>query len=338
MTSPEPSATLGHESIRDRLFRVSKARLLPSTYLFWGPDGVGKRRVSLEWARSLLCAGDPEDTLDQCSSCRHFETSGVASHPDISILKPDSEGESIRIDPAREFLSSLSSPPLIGRRRLGLIDDAHRMTTEASNALLKTLEDPPENTILILLTHIPDALLPTIRSRCLSVRFNPVSPERLLPLLDRLAPGLSPAQRNALLFLSRGAPGKISQAIESGDQELLVRILDLLSAPPDGFPFDAEILQALSTQEGFTLFIDTLESMLGALYRRDAGLPCDPLFEVPRSRLGDLSSLPPFKRERFHDRVQHLRTLQVYNINRGLAIEELLWDWRDTLISLKTRP
>ncbi len=338
MTIPEHSATLGHEPIRERLSRVGKSRLLPSTYLFCGPDGVGKRRVSLEWGRSLLCTGDPEDTHDPCPSCRHFETSGHASHPDISILKPDSEGEPIRIDAAREFLSSLSSPSLIGRRRLGLIDDAHRLTTEASNALLKTLEDPPENTILILLTHIPDALIPTIRSRCLSIRFNPVPHEKLLPLLDRLVPGLSQAHRNALLFLSRGAPGKISQAIESGERELLLRILDLLCAPPDGFPFDAEILQALSTPEGFTLFIDTLESMLLALYRRDAGLPCDPLFEGSRSRLDDLSSLPPLKREGFHDRVQHLRTLQVYNINRGLAIEELLWDWRDTLTSLKTRP
>lgn len=338
MTDVLSMPIIGHESIRSRLARMSAAVALPSTYLFWGPEGVGKSRVAMEWARTLLCTGTPADPRDGCPSCLAFDPSGPGTHPDVSILKPDSDGESIRIDPARAFLSSLSSPPLLGRRRLGLIDDAHRLTAEASNALLKTLEDPPENTVLILLTHNPDWLLPTIRSRCLLVRFNPLPTDTLLPIIEREAPGLSPAQKNVLLFLSRGAPGKISQAASSGDRDLLERILDLLSGPADGFPFDADVLQALSTQEGFALFVDTMESMLGAMYLRDAGLPTDPVFSETGPRLPGFVSLPPRKRERFHDRVQHLRTLQIYNINRSLAVEDLLWDWRDALSSLKTRP
>ncbi|MHB8421323.1 MAG: hypothetical protein ACYC9S_02525 [Leptospirales bacterium] len=337
MTQPGESSGIlqGHQALRERLRQIALRPSLPSTYLFSGPEGTGKKQIALEWGKFLLCA-DPEHPLNlPCESCRLFAPSSLADHPDLLLLPPkDSEEEEgrILIDQTRKFISDLTNAPLFGTRRVGIINNAHKLTEPAANSLLKTLEDPPDRTVIILITHLPDALLPTVRSRTLSISFPPRPRAEMEKILDSLCPDTPPVEREAMLFLSRGAPGQLKNLINaSSTRSLLRQIVNLLGAQGGTVPFDPDSISLLSDEEGFTLFLDTLEALLLDLYRQDAGLPGDPVLEQA-SRIPVIKErIPHLKRSSFHDRVQELRTLQIHNINRGLAVEELLLDWNEAI-------
>lgn len=336
------SITLGHCALRDRLRQIARRPSIPSTYLFSGPEGGGKRQIALEWSKLLLCT-DPDHSQDlPCESCRLFSTLSLVDHPDLVFL-PDKAAEEeegrILIDQTRKFISDLANAPLFGTRRVGLINNAHKLTEPAANSLLKTLEDTPDRTVIILITHLPDTLLSTIRSRALSIAFPPRPREEMEKILDRISPGLHPPDRDALLFLSRGAPGQLKNLLDSSStREILRQIVDLLVTSGRPSPFDPDSVALLSDEEGFTLFLDTIEAILLDLYRQDARIPGDPVLSQPsrRSLLGE--RVPHLKRSFFHDRVQELRTLQVHNINRSLAVEEFLWDWHEALTTSTNRP
>ncbi len=327
----------GYRGLRDRLARISRHPSLPSTYLFWGPEGTGKRQIAIEWSKSLLCAnpGHPPDLA--CGSCRLFLPPSTADHPDLLLLpgRDEEDGDkegNILIDQTRKFIADLTNAPLYSPRRVGIVNNAHKLTTAASNSLLKTLEDPPDDTVLILVTHLPDALLPTVRSRALSIAFPPLPRLEMERILNRLSPGLPPLEREALLHLSRGAPGRLQSLISSPSTcQLLQQIISLLLDSRNGPPFDPDNIAQLSDEEGFTLFLDTVEALLLSLYRQDASVQGDELLEQGSRKAGLAVRLPHLKRTHFHDRVQQLRTLQVHNINRGLAVEELLWDWKEAI-------
>ncbi|MHB1285984.1 MAG: hypothetical protein ACYCYP_05370 [Leptospirales bacterium] len=331
------SLFLGYRELRERLEQISRHPSLPSTYLFWGPEGTGKRQVALEWSKSLLCAnpGHPPDLA--CVSCRLFLPPSTADHPDLLLLPArvdddeDKEGN-ILIDQTRKFIADLTNAPLYSPRRVGIVNNAHKLTDAASNSLLKTLEDPPDNTVLILVTHLPDALLPTVRSRALSIAFPPLPRLEMERILDRLSPGLPTLEREAVLHLSRGAPGRLQTLISSRSTcQLLQQIISLLVDSRNGPPFDPDNIAQLSDEDGFTLFLDTVEALLLSLYRQDASVQGDSILEQGSRQSGLAIRLPHLKRTHFHDRVQQLRTLQVHNINRGLAVEEFLWDWKEAI-------
>ena len=315
------------------LLVASRTLSIPATYLFHGPKGLGKKQTALLWSRYLLCTdpGHPEDA--PCPSCAQFEKSRPdrnVLHPDILELSPG-EGTSIPIDETRRFIADLSSAPLLGSRRTGILVDAHSMTESAANSLLKTLEDPPDKTLIILVTPYPDNLLPTLLSRTLSVAFSgrPQSEmEEQLALLD--GNSLSPAEKDMLLLFSRGAPGQLRPLRDSPQWPLFDKLPRILTRPKKGTLFDMDLIPLLSDPAGFPFLLDTIESLLLDLYRLDASQNARTSLPVP-SELADI--LPHLKREEFHDRVQRLRTLTIHNINRSLAVEELLWDWNETLAS-----
>ena len=334
----EPSGSFpGYHDLRARLNLISRQPSLPSTYLFWGPEGTGKRQIALEWSKSLLCA-DPGHPPDRpCDSCRLLTPDCPAEHPDLLLLpvrnedSADKEGH-ILIEQTRQFIADLTNAPLYSPRRVGVVNNAHKLTVPAANSLLKTLEDPPDKTVIILVTHLPDALLPTVRSRALSIAFPPLPRTEMEQILDRLSPGLPPVEREAILFLSRGAPGQLRNLLAApSTRNLLRQIIGLLVTFRDKSPFDPDSVALLSDEEGFTLFLDTIEALLLNLYRQDASVQGDPVFERESLQSGLAGRLPHLKRAFFHDRVQQLRTLQVHNINRGLAVEELLWDWNEAI-------
>jgi len=114
----------------------------------------------------------PVDACDECSSCRKIDSS---THPDLLVIAPE-KGE-IRVDEIRGVEDTLSFKPYEGRRKVVIIDDAHTMNQSAANAFLKTLEEPPEESLLVLVTPHPDMLPETIRSRCSQITFTPLSPD-----------------------------------------------------------------------------------------------------------------------------------------------------------------
>jgi DNA polymerase-3 subunit delta' len=167
---------------------------IPHALLFTGIEGVGKHTAAITFAMALNCtapakigksAAQDEKEISTpngpCAGCRPCKKIQTGSHPDIIPIKP--QGQFIRIDQIRDLCRILSLKPYEARRRVVIVSDAHTMNPSAGNALLKILEEPPDQTILILIALRASELLPTILSRCQHIRFNPISRENLKAFL-----------------------------------------------------------------------------------------------------------------------------------------------------------
>ena len=199
------AAIRGHQRVCDFLRAAVANDRLPHALLFAGADGVGKRCVALALAAWRLCEGDADD--DACAQCAACHQVAAGSHPDLHVLTIASGKKEIGVDRARDVKRFTQLRPLRGSVKIAVINDAHMLTVAAQNALLKTLEEPPEHSLLILVANNPDALLPTVRSRCQRVQFTPLPPDAVIDILThdhRLAP--APAQQ--LAALAEGSPGR----------------------------------------------------------------------------------------------------------------------------------
>ena len=169
---------IGHRRLVALLSRAIARETLPATLLFAGPRGVGKRRVAVGLAETLNCPTPvttpdlPRDACGECASCRRIAR-GV--HPDVPVVEPGELG-SIKIEQVRDVVDRAGYRPFEGRRRLVIVDEAEAMVPAAQNALLKTLEEPPPASVFVLISSMPDALLPTVLSRCQRLRFGGLSP------------------------------------------------------------------------------------------------------------------------------------------------------------------
>jgi DNA polymerase-3 subunit delta' len=166
-------ALIGHHRVLALLTRAIARGTLPPALLLAGPKGVGKRRTALAIAETLNCldlrtAGDFEtDACGACASCRRIAR-GV--HPDVVVLEPGDTG-TIKIGEIRDVIDRANYRPFEGRRRAVVVDEADAMRPEAQAALLKTLEEPCPGSVFVLVSSMPDALLPTVQSRCPRLRF-----------------------------------------------------------------------------------------------------------------------------------------------------------------------
>jgi len=141
-------------------------------YLFIGKNGVGKQRLALEFTKAILCQEQGVDACDKCLACRKIDHS---NHPDLRIINIEEESNSIKIDQIRELQKDIAYKPYDSHRKVYIITDADKITTEAANSLLKTLEEPPDYAVIILLAEEVDKLLPTVISRCQQIQLNKVS-------------------------------------------------------------------------------------------------------------------------------------------------------------------
>ena len=165
---------IGHRRLTTLISGAIERESLPPTLLFAGPSGVGKWRVAVAAAQALNClepvrglSGMP---LDACGRCRSCDRIARGVHVDINALEPDDRA-SIKIDFVRDVLGRTGFRPFEGKRRVVLIREADTLEAAAQNALLKNLEEPPPGTVFILTTAVPGVLLPTVRSRCMRLRF-----------------------------------------------------------------------------------------------------------------------------------------------------------------------
>lgn len=194
----------GHQRVRDLLRAAVVNDRLPHALLFAGADGVGKRSLALALTAWLLCTEDGDDACGQCASCRQV-TAG--SHPDFQLIVVPASKKEIGVDRSREVKRFMQLRPLRGTLKVAVVDDAHMLTVAAQNALLKTLEEPPAHSLLILVADNPDALLPTVRSRCQRVQFAPLPTDTVVDILTH-DHGMSPATARQLAALAEGSPGR----------------------------------------------------------------------------------------------------------------------------------
>jgi DNA polymerase-3 subunit delta' len=216
---------LGHDPVKALVSRALREGRVPPALLFAGPQGVGKMILALAVARALLCEGEPGDACGRCPSCRRSER---RLHPDLMVVEPT--GVTIKIEQVRDAVREIAGRPFEGRARAFVIDDAHLMTEQAQNALLKSLEEPPRTSHVFLVTPAPQGLLPTVRSRCQLLRLGPL-PAGLLArhLEERLSLGPEEARlRAALASGSLGAALAFESDAFKERRERLLAVLERL--------------------------------------------------------------------------------------------------------------
>lgn len=192
-----------HDALWRQLQQRRAADRLPHALLLAGAAGLGKLTFARRLAQALLCASPDAggDACGQCRSCRLFQ---AGSHPDYRLAQPAEDGKVIKIDQVRELCAFLGYTPQYGGCKIALLAPAERLNVNAANSLLKTLEEPPGDCLLLLATAQPGRLPATVRSRCQTVSFSPPAPEIALPWLKaRIAGALDAA---ALLEAAGGAP------------------------------------------------------------------------------------------------------------------------------------
>lgn len=197
--------TRGHPAAQRLVERAIESGKPAHALLLAGPEGVGKTTLALDLAAGLLClAPDPADRpCRECTACRKVEH---GNHPDLHRLAPEGAGQQIRIGQVQGLSLELALLPLEGRFRIAIIEKAQRLNDDAQNALLKTLEEPPAQVVIVLAADDVAKLLPTVVSRCTRVRMGPVPADELSAILAER--GVADAARGAALArLTGGRPG-----------------------------------------------------------------------------------------------------------------------------------
>ena len=169
---------IGNEKIQELLKNAIKNNKASHSYLFIGTEGIGKKLIAQEFSKALLCLGENK-YCNTCKSCIEFDSQ---NNPDFNIIEPD--GNSIKIEQIREIQRKVAEKPIISSKKIYIINDSDKMTTEAQNCLLKTLEEPPEYITIILIGTNENAFLSTIKSRCTIIHFQDIPEDKIQKYLS----------------------------------------------------------------------------------------------------------------------------------------------------------
>ena len=303
----------------------------PHALLFEGMQGVGKSHFAFQLAQMLLCQGEPSDSgiCQSCASCKWFRS---GTHPDFVMLEPEEGKKQISIDSVRENSQKVFKTSHQNGYRILVIQPADAMTVAAANSLLKTLEEPPAQTLLILITDKPARLLPTIRSRATRLKFALPEPKQALSWLKEQGHDASTA--NGMLALSLGAPLRLH-----GDAETIGKILLDSQQWWKGWhsmlthQMNPVALAKQCAKADPSLFLNWLETLFRALIEMSARVEnnnstasvasYDVLFPG-LNQLIQQFSLPSLFRMR--DNVVELSQRQQSSLNWGLQLEALACD------------
>lgn len=207
--------------VKEQDFAVSSLRRalrfgkVATAYLLHGPAGVGKRTTALAFAKALNCAQASDDACGECPACRRIER-GI--HPDVTTVGLLPGRTRLLIEQIKEIERELVLAPFEARRRVYILEQVELMSPEATGAILKTLEEPPRDTVFMLLTDRPAVLAPTIVSRCQSLRFAPLKADTIQFLLEKN--GMAPEMA---LVISRLAQGSMERALGIDQEDFLQR-------------------------------------------------------------------------------------------------------------------
>lgn len=230
-----------HKEQWESFARMAKSDSLPHAILLSGPEGVGKHHFARHLVSANLCL-EPTVAGEACGQCKHCLLMEAKTYPDFVHVVPDEDKNTISIDEIRELISKLHLTRHFDAKKIALIEGADTMNTSAANALLKTLEEPPDETILILVTSAPLKLPATIRSRCQFVQFYSPTQEESLAWLETQS---SDVEWEPLLRVAQGAPLQAMQYHETDllDQRISVvqGFLEVFEANSDPIEIAARI-------------------------------------------------------------------------------------------------
>jgi len=320
---------IAQKRAKEILLRALSRDKLSHAYLFRGPQGVGKKTLAQSFAALINCkAPIDNDICGECESCRRF-----ASGTQVDYLDLTPEGRLIKIDAVRELKKKLAFPPFVEKYRVVLIPDIHQTMAkrEVANSLLKTLEEPPERTIMLLTADSSGVVLPTILSRCQVLLLNAVGPEELLPRL--LEDGS--LDEKAAWTLGALAGGSLGRAYELADGELLELRRDIVETICRGRLADPWVIEELISlaargaeiKDGLYELFDLLRLWLRDLLLLSFGVGGEHLANRDLQEIyEDIEGRWPLTA--LYEKLDHInragRYLQ-FNCNRVSVCETLFW-------------
>jgi DNA polymerase-3 subunit delta' len=333
---------IGNERAKEILRRMLRQRRVPGALLFAGESGLGKKLFALELARALNCrAPRGEEACGVCASCMRVGRFRFPSpddkeelrrivwgeHRDVGFVLPS--GRFITIEAVRELEHESNFRPYEGAARVFIVEEADRMNESASNALLKTLEEAPPTTHIILNTSRPASLLPTIRSRCQTVRFAPLAFGEVEKYLVETRARAGEEARLAAR-LSGGRPGvarEVNLDTYRNRRDAMLGVVEALASGTDRARLlrAAEELGDAKNKDEYEPRLDVLELLIRdlwmiALTGEGAGVVNEDL----RERLSRLAQgLRPSRASRWLSRVEGLRAQLAVNVNRRAATDAL---------------
>ena len=338
------SRLIGNDDVKESLRHLLKSGRVPGSLLFTGEVGIGKKLFALELAKAMNCRHRVGvEACDECSSCKRISRSTFppfgkddddqhrliwSEHADVAMARPYKN--IIRVKVMRELEREANFRPFEGAARIFIVEDADYMNESTSNALLKTLEEPPPTSHLVLTTSNPTALLPTIRSRCQTIRFAPIPPEAIRTFLvqEKKLPAADAE------LLSRTAGGSLGRALgtdidtyrERRDSMLDVLTALVLTGDRAQLLRAAEALAAPKDRDEYERRLDALEGLIRDAWALRLGRPDETI--VNGDLLRRLKAIAvEMKSEQagsWLTLIEELRGALEVNINRKIASDALL--------------
>ena len=266
------SDILGHEKPLSIINAYIEKSCFSGGFIFSGPEGIGKKTVAKIIAQKINCTALDNRPCGICSSCLKMEK---LQHPDLHII--ESNSSQVKIEDIRSLQKEASFRPYEGVMKVFIIDDAHRFNSEAANSLLKVLEEPPKDSLIILITHKPQNIFKTILSRCKVIRFSPLAIAVLADVLikDHLV------DRPLAHFLSFYSEGRMGLALRLKD----TKILEEKNRVFDSFTLSGRQLDRNLTahnKEQLRSYLNILASWFRDIYLLKAGIPDKELIHLDR--------------------------------------------------------
>ncbi len=238
---------LGHETAEKTMLAAHRSGRLHHAWLLAGPRGIGKATLAWRFARYLLCGqqqgglfgGEVTEGLDVAGDAPGRSLVDARSHPDLFHLRRSLNTDTgrmraeIAVDDVRDLGAFMHMTPAMGQWRVAIVDAADEMNRNSANAVLKILEEPPPNAVLLIVAHAPGRLLPTIRSRCRRLPMRALDDDIVVRLLGELAPEVREGEREVLARLAEGSIGRALELAGSGSLELYNDMVGVLATLPE---------------------------------------------------------------------------------------------------------
>lgn len=312
----------GQDQPIQRLKRAISQNQLPGSYLFVGPEGVGKKMTAETLAKTLNCQNETQDACDTCISCLKIEKH---QHPDVHCI--DSENsELIKIESIRQLHREINLKPYEGKTKVFIIDNAHKLTAEAANALLKILEEPPRDSLIILVSAKPALLFKTIISRCQVLKFYPTQRIELEEILKKDY-GLDNYLAHFLAYFSEGRLGCALRLKDTETFQEKNRIIDALAfAQGTSHKPDSQNLLG-QDKEGLRRSLNVLASWFRDIYLVKVGMPHSELINLDRKTqiLRSMSHYTLFDLDEILNSIANALLWLEQNVNMRLLISHLRW-------------
>ncbi len=329
------SRIIGNKHIINLLKKGIRQKTLYPSLVFHGIEGIGKKLTALNIAKGFNCQSPSNGPCDSCSVCKSIDHHNF---PDVRLILPEWYDErldkknrksfNLKIDQIREIIHNISLKPYIASKKIYIIDYAEMLTEEASNSLLKTLEEPPPYAIIILITTAYYSLLPTIRSRCWGVPFNPIPSREIENFLINEREISTPLAKK----LSIISEGSLKKALEAEPKDFSARsktLLTMIEKALDGdIPFIIRGAEEIS--KNLEEFQKNL-SVLSTLYRdimmiQKTGDRSLLVNEDLNERLKLLTERVGGKALDIMEKVDEIKDLLRFNINKKVAAEALFFN------------